>query len=332
MSLRQHAERVWYLWKRNNWMVDPRCLVARFADVEIDRPIFLVGNQGDGLTLVARMLRRHPRLVSLSGGHRYWAGADEMHRAYLGRLPASLVSGGRWIGGGPRHDVFVPPLSWSYAADDLIDHYRRTAADHDPRAARRLRSVIRENLYRHGRPRGGRFIDKSQTFTVRMGFVNALLRDSEPHFVLVTRDPYATCFRNAQGGAGDMKRASRALDLDGRFEVCVQHWRNSLRSVEEDRDEVAAFTTMRFEDLLAAPQRSLERLCRFLGLSPTPEMIPARHHTVPFGSRFRDRWYPLRADINERYLDALPARFEELLVERIGELAASYGYLPPARR
>jgi len=68
---------LWYLWKRNNWMLNPRSWFGRFEEAEIDRPIFLLGVQGGGLTLLSRMLRRHPQVVSVSGNHRYWSGADE---------------------------------------------------------------------------------------------------------------------------------------------------------------------------------------------------------------------------------------------------------------
>lgn len=330
--VRDRANRFWYLWRRNNWLVDPRGVVAHFREVEVDRPVFLVGNQGDGLTLVSRMLRRHPQIVSLSGNHHYWAGADEMHRAMLGRLPPSLVSGGKWLGNGPRHEVLTPPLSWSYAADDLLGHYRRTAADYDERAAKKLHAVIRESLYRHGRPSGGRFTDKSQTVTVRMSYVNALLRDVQPHFVLITRDPYASCLRNAIGGAHDLRRVADTLDLSARFEICVQHWINSMRCVEEDKDEVAAFTWMRFEDVLSKPDESMRTLCEFLGLPYAGDMVPAAGQSVPFGSRFPERWYPLKREVNDRYLADLPDEFETKLVERAGELAAGFGYQPPSRR
>ena len=331
-SLRSQANRAWYAWKRNNWMVDPRCLVAHVRPVTIDRPIFLVGNQGDGLTLISRMLRRHPEVVSLSGNHRYWVGADEIHRAFLGRLPPSLVNGNRRLGRAPHHEVLTPPRSWSYGADDLIGRYRRTAADYDERAARKLRSVLRESLYRHGRPQGGRFTDKSQTFAVKMSFIDALLRDTNPHFVLITRDPYATCYRNAKGGSGDMRRYAETMDLDERFEICLQHWRNTLRCVEEDKDRVCAFTRMRFEDLFVDPRGFLDRLCNFLGLTFDDRMVPAPGDRVPFGNRFTSRWYPLRPDVNDRYLAELPAHFEKEIVERIGDLAATLGYLPPLRR
>ena len=71
--------------RRNVWRWDPR--FRRGADVAIDRPIFLLGTQGAGLTLLSRILRRHPLVVGATGGHRYWAGADEGQNVFAGALP-----------------------------------------------------------------------------------------------------------------------------------------------------------------------------------------------------------------------------------------------------
>lgn len=322
-----------YAWRRNNWAVDARFWLSRWSKAPIDRPVFFIGNQGDGLTFVSRMVRRHSAVVSLSGNNAYWAGADEMHRALLGYLPASLSNGGRYLGGAPSHPVMTPPRSWSYATDDLLAEYRQTAGDVTGQARRRLETVIRASVRRHARdPQSARFVDKSQTFTVRMSYVDALLQDSDCHFVLITRDPYATCYRAALGKAGDMERYSEDLDLDARFELCVQHWVNSMNCVVTDRTRVSHFKAMAFEAFLERPRQALEELCDFLHLDFEDEMVPAEGQNVPFGSRFRSRWYPIRTDVNDRYLESLPDRYAATLQERLGERAAEFGYFPPKSR
>jgi len=40
---------LWYLWKRNNWMLDPRSWFDKFKAVKIDRSVFLSGVQGEGV-------------------------------------------------------------------------------------------------------------------------------------------------------------------------------------------------------------------------------------------------------------------------------------------
>lgn len=316
----------WYLWKRNNWIVDPRRLFVAAADVSIDRPIFLLGNQGGGLTLVSRMLRRHPRVVNVTGDHEYWAGADELQKVMLPRLPDSLRLGGRVFRDGIEHPVFTPPRSWSYGTDDLIGEYRCTRGDADGEAARALRKIIGESLAIHGGNGGSRFVDKSQVYTVKTSFVDALLEGCSPHFVLVTRNPYAACYRAALGKAADMKRYADRLSLAERVGYCAEHWHNTVTAALEDGDEVEHFTWFRFEDFLREPRRMVSRLCEFVGLSFREEMVPGPDDDIPFGTRFPSRWYPLRPDVNEKYLARLPREFADVISDRCGSLASRFGY------
>lgn len=330
MDLMSFANTLWYYWRRNNWMVYLPRFFHDFREMHIDHPIFLIGNQGDGLTLISRMLRRHSLCCSVTGDHNYWAGADEMQNVMRCRLPRSLRLGGRFICRDFPHERFTPPRSWSYASDALIDNYRRTETDYSSEVAQKLRYIIREALFRHGQ--GGsnrRFVDKSQVFTVKMSYVDALLKDTNPYFVLITRNPYATCYRAARGKAGDMARYTRFMTLDERMEVCVQHWSNAVTCVLEDQDKVSNFKAMRFEDFLGEPRDSLVELCDFLDLSFREDMIPQAHQDLPFGSRYRDRWYPLRPDVNKPYLEEIPDAYIAVVEERCQPIAEQFGYSPP---
>ena len=324
------ANKIWYLWKRNNWMVDFRFYRNEYPDVPIDRPIFLIGNQGDGLTLVSRILRHHPDVVSVAGNCNYWSGADEMQNVFGPALPAELT-GIRYKA--PKHPILTPPRSWSYASDALFLLYRKTARDANKDLAKRFRKIIKYIISRHALVEVpiARFIDKSQVFSVKMSFVDALLKDTNPYFVLVTRNPYATIYRAATGKAGDMRRYAKYMNLDERVEVCIQHWLNTMKSIMEDKDKVSNFTWIRFEDMLRNPKETLLQLTQFLALPFLEDMIPAPHHKIPLGSKHRDRWYPLRPDVNERYLREIQEKYLRQIEKRCGAIAAEFGYHPPRK-
>jgi hypothetical protein len=318
-----------YFWRRNNWIVDPRFYAARRSSARVNRPIFLVGNQGDGLTLVCRMLRRHPNVVSISGNSSYWSGADEMHRAMVGYLPPGLTSGGRVFGGAPRHQILTPPRSWAYACDELLSGYRMTAEDANERDRNKLLTVLRYAISRHGGGEPVRFIDKSQTFTVRLGYLSSLLEDNDPFFVLVTRNPYASIYRAATGKAADMERYKGRLSLSERFELCIQHWSNSMDAVLEDGRRLPRFKVVAFERFLSEPEQSLRDLTQFLELDFNLDMVPSEGQAPPLGTRFSERWFPLRGNVNEPYLQSIPNSLLEELRVRIGPRAAQLGYEPP---
>ncbi len=333
MSPFEIANLAWYAWRRNSWMVDPRFYLGRYREVTIDRPIFLLGNQGAGLTLVSRMLRRHPSVVSPSGNHRYWSGADEMHNVFEPALSPKI--GGTQFKA-PSHPTLTPPRGWTYAADELIDLYRETEKDVDDHARRSVRRVVRYCLGRFGNGSSGpsRFVDKSQVFTVRLGLIWKIFREYDPKFVLVTRNPYAACYRAAAGKAGDMRRFrdENVLSFDERFELCIQHWQNAMGCVLADVDRLdLSVPIIQFEEILRAPERTLRELCDAVDLGFQPAMLPEAGDEIPFGSRFRDRWHPLRPDVNEPYFESMLPEHVEKIQERCGDLAERLEYTPPNR-
>jgi len=320
---------LWYLWRRNNWMLDPRAYWGRFDEVPIDRPIFLLGVQGGGLTLLSRMLRRHPQVVSVSGNHRYWSGADEMHTVFGPVLPPELT-GVRYKVPVPNHPVFRPPRSWTYACDELLPYYRKTAEDANEQVKRRLEKVIRYCIARHALDRNkARFIDKSQVYTVRVSLIRELLKEYSPRFVLVTVNPYAAVYRAALGKARDMKMLQNKIPLTRRLEICAQHWRNSYRCALEDRNE--DMLVVRLEDLLREPATHLKRICEHVELSFSERLLPHPDDKMPLGSRFRDRWYPLDVNRVLHYIDKATPDELALIHEVCGDLADELGYTLPRR-
>lgn len=313
-----------FYWKRNNWLFNPKAYGVSYADVPIDRPIFLLGNQGDGLTLLSRMLRRNHDVVSVTGKSTFWAGASEMQNAFEPILPVEL-SGIRLKA--PRHPRLTPPRGWSYASNELLNLYRNTGADANDFLCRKLRHAIGLALTWNGKGVGQpRFVDKSQVYTVKMSFIDRLLEDSNPHFVYVTRNPFASIFRSASGVPGDMKRYSKFMDFEERFQIALEHWYNSAVCIEEDRKKVGNFTQVSFENLLQHPEETLRKVCEFAGLKYSVDMVPREHHRLPLGSKSEEKWFPLRVNVNDRYLNSIPSKCIEAISEKCGDFIEAYGY------
>src|SRR5262249_51437934 len=134
--------------------------------VPLDRPIFVLGTQGSGGTIVGRCLRRSPSVVSCSGNSDYWTGTDEMAtvRNRMARLPVSL-----W---GSKHRADVDSTVFAadqlYAANELLPAYRRTAADATRTDSARFARILREHLAVYAHDSGhARFVDKTHAYTVK---------------------------------------------------------------------------------------------------------------------------------------------------------------------
>lgn len=334
MSIREkytkRVNMVMYAYRRNRWMLDLHRYFSDFAEIPIDRPIFLLGVQGGGLTLVSRMLRRQPHVVSVTGNHRYWAGADEMQNVLGQILPAPFTGIKHKV---PPDDIFGSPRGWSYATDQLLPKYRCTERDATQEFKAAFEKTLRWLIQRHAEDSGdARFVDKSQLYTVKVSFLNALLREHHPKFLLVTRDPYALCLRAAHGRLYDHPQVKGGCSLLQKLRFACEHWTNSMRCALDDGDKVEAFQWMRFEDLLSNPEAELPQICEFLELAFDPDMLPQPHHRLPLGSTRRDRWYPLRPDVNDRYFQSATLEQIEIIDGICGDYARHFGYGRPAVR
>ena len=295
----------------------------------IKKPIFLVGNQGDGLTLASRMLRKNSNVISVTGNNKYWSGASELQNVFEPILNSKL-SGIRFQA--PRHPQLKPPRSWSYACDDLIYQYRNTDRDVTSTDYKKLKNAIQISLFSYARNiTQPRFVDKSQVFSVKMSFIAKLLEEYNPMFIHVTRNPYATIYRAADGKAGDMKRYSKFMTFDQRFQTCLEHWYNTAQSIETDKPKVSHFMRIRFEDLLANPHDTLKKVCDFAELEFDVDMLPQPEHKLPLGTKYEERWYPLRADVNDSYLNKISPKYIEKIQDKCGYYAELFGYYPPIK-
>lgn len=318
-------------WRTTAWRRHPS-FRSGLADGEagapaLDRPVFLLGTQNGGLTLLSRILHRHRDAISVSGDYRYWAGEDEAQDALADILPEDF--------GWRRIDLPGFPSrnhGWVYASADFLPYYRRTAADARPAAAARYRRILRAIIAQQGKGRAVRFIDKSQSLTVRIGAVQAALADCSPRFVLVSRDPFAVIWSQATRN-GVVKALDRPME--DRVRLCADHWANSFSAALEDAeaDPGIALRHWRFEDILADPSGRVAEICEFAGMTWDPEILPGPDDRFPWGSRTdaynRRKWYPLRTNVNDSHRAALPDWATEIIAETCAPLIERFGYHRP---
>lgn len=316
----------YYYYRRNTWRW--KSAFRTGAKCLIDRPVYLIGTQNGGLTLLARILHRHAQVVSATGDHRSWAGDDELQNVLEPILPEDF--------GWRRIDIegfCASGHSWLYGTDEFLPYYRRRASDANPALGARYRKLLEGVIRLHSGGRSVRFVDKSQSLTLRVGLVHASLRDCDPRFVLVSRNPYSVVWSQAQRNA-DL--AELGLDIETRVKLCAQHWRNTFEAALEDAETSAdvKLSHWRFEALLAEPERVTREICEFADLAWDSAILPGARDKIPFGSMHdawtRRKWYPLRPNANKRWLDELPAWALSQIQETCGPLADRLGYAPPA--
>jgi hypothetical protein len=312
-----------YLGRQSKLVWSPARRARGVDELPLVKPIFLLGVEGGGLTVLARVLARHGSMVTAMGNSSYWTPLDEIgtHATRTRRLPPSLRgSKNRYD---LEHPVYGVQHACIYACDDLLPLYRRTAVDATPEDAEAFKRLLREHIAVYAEnPRRARFLDKTQTYTVKAGYVNALLAGCEPHFVLVVRNPYTMVYRSANKRMQSPQLA--CLSYARRLSLAAEHWTNSFAAAVEDSSSIERFLTVRFEDFLAQPERALAEICAFADLRYREDMLPQPHHALPRGTwPGDDKWYPLREDA---WLPEVRAVEATIVEQHCGTLAARFGY------
>ncbi|NIQ29138.1 MAG: hypothetical protein GTN89_01885 [Acidobacteria bacterium] len=307
-----------------------RRLTGGLSRARIDRPVFVLGVQGGGLTVLARCLYRHPRVVYASGNSEWWAGPDEIHNCpHIRDLPEPLVHRSfhfkNVTSAVENHPRFGYQRSWLYAVDELLSEHRKTAEDADEGTTRGLHRVLRKLLtaYAHD-PLTARIVDMSQLYTIQVPYIARMLERFSPMFVIAARNPYAVC---ARAVAKEYVAAHGCPfdDPEMKIACAVEHWTNSFRLALDDTRGLPRLI-VRYEDFMADPEAVVREIDSFAGLEFDARQIPAPGQPFPLGSLEDNKWYPLRAGENERYLKALDPALVRALNARAGDLLKQLGY------
>lgn len=318
---------------RLRYRASPRRLWVPDRRIEIDRPLFVLSVQGGGVTLLARTLYRNRDVVYAGGNADFWAAPDEIHnRPHTTRdLPEALIHRSAHFfnieGFEQSHPVFGFQRAWLYATDELLPRYRKTEDDLTDEIRTGLRRVVKK-LIRAYAPdwRSARFVDKSQLYTIQLALIHAALEDCDPRFVLVTRDPYVTCWRAVQKEF-DRRGVPSPIPLEERIRLVVEHWDNSFRLAREDASRLGIdLKHVRFEDFLEEPKETVRGICDFAELEYSDDMVPAAHHRFHLGAVDAVKWYPLRSSENAGYLEEIDRGLVRALNERAGDLIEAFGY------
>ncbi|WP_251961513.1 sulfotransferase family protein [Salinibacter ruber] len=310
----------------------PRRLTTGLGEIDIDRPIFIVGVQGGGLTLLGRMIHRKRNVVSIGGGRRFWVGNNEMDKQYIGQLPDDFTLRSpeyqsptfkqHMTGNEYDHPVFGTSRNWTYACDDLVDQYRKTEADWTPEKETALKRAMKESIRAYADEYDeARFLDMSQTFALKIPLLRKIFPDSR--FIVQTRNPYAVCLKEAQDDSYPWRREA---DMETKLRIFSEHWANTYRYALRDLDDEGHNTIIKFEELVQAPEETLRTVLGIADLSYEEGLLPQEHHTLPLGASEGHKWHPIRTGLNEKYLDSIDKYKIKSVKERVKEIANNLGY------
>jgi hypothetical protein len=162
-------------------------------------------------------------------------------------------------------------------------------------------------------------------FTIHVPLMAKLLEGSDPRFVLLARDPYASCQRAVFKEYGPERGGYIADDIESRIRVAVEHWCNSYRRAYAARSNVSMLL-VRYEDFLNDTEATLRRICEFCELEYDPGQLPAAGQRFPLCFPDDPKWFPIKRSENSSYLSRLDPRLVRALNERAADLIEALGY------
>jgi hypothetical protein len=308
--------------RRDRWRRSLRRHLTSVDRVPLDRPIFVLGMQGGGTTLVARCLLRHPSVVSMSGASDYWVATDELGfvRNRMRQLPSTLWSSAHRDD--LDHPLFGSEHASVYASNLLLPQYRNTADDSTPADSARFKRILKEHIAVYADDaRAARFLDKTHTYTVKIPYLDRLLDGHEPFFLLVVRNPYTMCYRAVRRKPPGWRQE---VPYQDQLRLVAQNWTNSTRLALEDGPPTGRFLALRFEDFLQNPAGVIRAACTAAGLSYKDDLVPSASHQMPFATLPWDRkWFPLQGD---EWRDKVGDVEAQIVEEECGEVAGQLGY------
>lgn len=220
----------------------------------MDAPIFVVGANRSGTTLVRLILNAHSRIAI----------PDEL--TYFGPSIAG-VPVAQWRSpslSSAAYEAFVDDFLETSCAPFLNDldrkHLRSTILSQPPNLRTPYQTVLRAWAHHHGKARWG---EKTPGNLFYVDHILDMFPDAR--FVYVVRDPRA--------GVASMQKVSFFPD-DVVFNALSRrkHWRAGHQYLER-AVPAAQRLTLRYEDLVQEPERYVRQLCTFVGERFEPAML-----------------------------------------------------------
>ena len=317
---------VWY-YHRQKWIVN--AILEKLVDITQDsdlapvfnKPIFMIGFQGAGETLLSRIIRRSPKVLAVSGGPKYWFGPDEMHTVLGPVLHARFTGQLHKV---PRRDLYGRRRGWAYASRELLPYYKLDESDVNVQMEKNFIFALRViNRFRDGLE--NRIFDKSKSYALKIPAIRKILSRSKPKFVAVLRDPFTLVYRAA---CIKTHLHLEKMPLGQRVEIAASHWNNTVHRIrkaqETYRDDIFV---VKIEDCLSTWPDLIPRIFAHIELEFDESFLPSENDHIPWWAKRADRWFPVRREINNKYKAETPYWISKRVEKICGENATWANYM-----
>lgn len=264
-------------------------------DIEIDRPIFLVGVPRSGTTMLQDILCAHPQVAYFTNAmHMYptcvCAVEDLRKRFRLDFEGERFLQDGIEVGTGTPNEGHAFFARWlnrdPYALDSVEVRFEDLSDEQKAAMGRTIRKV----LWSFG-GQDKRFFNKNPNALFYLPLMQAAYPDAR--IIHIVRDARQVAnsmlklYARTQAQLARIPREDKRpfipypryanlrhyVDTYGADDLrtTAHIWRDAMAFVAECRDSLSHFYEVRYEDILADPRGEIERLLAFCELAPVTE-------------------------------------------------------------
>jgi hypothetical protein len=345
VAARRWSDAVWMAAEAEGPMELGRELVLRGLDLA-RRPVFVCGAHRSGTTLVRDLLDAHPALAVLPAEGTFftnlerrleqlmrWQRLEFFGGEWLRRLANPIHQQPYWVLGRSSEEgsPYVAFARCLIAWWPIVRAHIGLTASSWPLAAVALAyaqcgcGLGSDSPLRH-------WVEKTPNNERYLSRLRAEFPDSP--IVHVVRHPFAVFASHVRAARDAGERPPRAGRIAAQL-LCSHR----VATARSDRAADDSYLLVRYEDLLASPTRTVQRLAGFLGIAPLPILSrpTVAGAPAPSNSSFRTDAVPGRIEAaapNWRELldPSDRARLAAVLSKTAAQLGYELGSLPPWRR
>ena len=268
---------------------DPKKYLIDSSNKNISKPIFLLGTASGGLSIIRRIISRHPNIVYCTGDYKYFHYVDEINHYYKKFVPktfniSNIVSKKKF-----------PPFNL-YAIDKYINKAIIKKKDFYLSSLKYLKLLNAIFKIYSNDPSKDRIIDKSQNNSLNIKFLDYTFKGKKPTYILIVNNPYAVIAKNYI----NLKKKSKSKN---NLDISIQHYSNLVKKCIKDlKKSQNKYIILYFDDFLKNPEKTMRKIFSFLNLNFENKFMPNRDNQY----LVRDyKWYPIRKQTHRHYLKIL---------------------------
>ena len=295
--------KIYFSYKNQLIFLNPKNYINDKSNKNIKKPIFLLGTASGGLTIISRIIRRHPNIISASGNSLYFYGLDEINQYYKKFLPKKLNIF--------RFKNFSPQYNAFYGLSKFLKHSvikKKKFKSYSSKYVMLLNAILK--VFSKDSD-NDRLIDKSQNNTLNIEFIDYALKGCFPHYILIVSNPYAIIGKNfIKLGQHDKKNLIYA----------IEHYKNIISKCLKDLKKTKnKYLVLNFDDFLNKPEKVMKKIYNFLDLKFNKNFMPKVSDLYKMKSTDY-KWFPIKKNTHAKYINKLSKKEIKLINKKCSNI------------